>query len=81
MAPMTNREQLNSRPPLWFVLAALVAVLTVMGLRSRQMAVTSSALQKTCESPRSKRIADLTINDIELLKKCGVAIQVLPKVP
>jgi hypothetical protein len=38
------------------------------------------AFQKRCEAARSKRIADLTVNDLEVLKACGTNIQGLPQI-
>jgi hypothetical protein len=35
-------------------------------------------LQKRCEAVRAKRIADLTINDVDLLKQCGTPVPHLP---
>jgi hypothetical protein len=31
--------------------------------------------QKRCESIRSKRVVDLTVNDLEFLKQCGTDVQ------
>jgi hypothetical protein len=36
------------------------------------------ALKRRCEALREKRISDLTVNDVEILKKCGVAVPPLP---
>jgi predicted transcriptional regulator len=38
----------------------------------------AAELEKRCEGVRSKRIVDLTINDVELLKQCGTPIPHLP---
>jgi septal ring factor EnvC (AmiA/AmiB activator) len=37
-----------------------------------------SELKKRCEDIKSKRVADLTVNDLELLKACGISVPHLP---
>lgn len=39
-----------------------------------------AAFQKRCEATRSKRITDLTVKDLDLLKSCGTSIPGLPQV-
>lgn len=36
------------------------------------------AFQKRCEALKKKRISELTVNDVEMLKQCGLSI---PRVP
>ncbi|MGD0667571.1 MAG: hypothetical protein ABSB23_08410 [Bryobacteraceae bacterium] len=35
-------------------------------------------LKKRCEEIKSKRVVDLTVNDLELLKACGISVPHLP---
>ncbi|MGA2725637.1 MAG: hypothetical protein ABSG79_24900 [Bryobacteraceae bacterium] len=44
------------------------------------MKLEAAELEKRCEAVRSKRIADLTVNDVELLKQCGTPVPHLPLV-
>jgi hypothetical protein len=33
-----------------------------------------AAFQKRCEATKQKRVSDLTVNDVEFLKECGVSV-------
>ena len=44
----------------------------------RTMKREAAELEKRCEAVRSKRIADFTTNDVELLKQCATPVPNLP---
>lgn len=46
--------------------------------KQEQIERESAELQKGCEAVRSKRLVDLIVNDVELLKQCGTAVPHLP---
>jgi predicted SprT family Zn-dependent metalloprotease len=49
--------------------------------KMKQYEKEQAEFQKRCEATRSKRVVELTVNDLQLLKQCGTDVQgVIPHV-